>query len=171
MSNHFFFFWLRFAPSHGAAQLDGGGDPLPVELGARFRLLEHLVLAHLAACMEHFAPFRLELQSRPDRHARLSSFRQWLRGNSWARLELLRASSPVLGSRRGADGSHRTQTVRAARRWLPHKQCLTSVLWWEVCDVSHDPSCSQNGDLDEAKERFVWRCKFFSSWSDIILSA
>ena len=26
-----------------------------------------------------------------------------------------------------------------------------------------------NGDLDDAKEEIVWRCKIFSSWSDFIL--
>ena len=33
----------------------------------------------------------------------------------------------------------------------------------------HDPSCSQNTDLDDAKEGIVWRCKLFSSWSNIVL--
>ena len=47
---------LRFGPSQWAARLNGGGGPLPLELGARFGLLEQFrVLAHLAACTEHVA--------------------------------------------------------------------------------------------------------------------
>ena len=46
------------------ARLDGGGDPLSLELGARIELLEQLrVLAHLATCTECVTPSRLELQS------------------------------------------------------------------------------------------------------------
>ena len=45
------------------------------------------------------------------------SLQQWFGRNGWARL-LLRVSSPVLGSRRGVDGSHRTQAARADRCWL-----------------------------------------------------
>ena len=33
----------------------------------------------------------------------------------------------VLGSRRGVDGSHRTQTARAARRWLRRRHSSSSV--------------------------------------------
>ena len=62
------------------------------------------------------------------------------------------ASSPVLGSRRGVDGSHRTQAVCAARRWLRRRLGFASVSVLEACGVSHDPSCSSNGDLDDAKE-------------------
>ena len=52
---------------------------LTLKLGARFRLLKQLqVLGHLAACMECIAPFWLELQSWPGRHAQLSSLHQWL---------------------------------------------------------------------------------------------
>ena len=40
----------------------------------------------------------------------------------WAHLLLLRASLPVLGSRRVMDDSHRTQAARAARRWLRRRQ-------------------------------------------------
>ena len=48
------------------AWLDGGGDPLSLELGARIELLEQLrVLAHLATCSECVTPSRLELQSGP----------------------------------------------------------------------------------------------------------
>ena len=40
-------------PSYRAAQLDGGGDPLSLELGSRIELLEQLrILAHLATCSE-----------------------------------------------------------------------------------------------------------------------
>ena len=39
-------------------------------------------------------------------------------------LLLLSASSSVLESRQRVDGSHRTQAVRAARRWLRCKQCV-----------------------------------------------
>ena len=47
-------------------QLDGGGDPLSLELGARIELLEQLrVLAHLATCSECVTSSRLELQSEP----------------------------------------------------------------------------------------------------------
>ena len=34
--------------------------------------------------------------------------------------------------------------------------------------ISCNPSCSSNGDLDDAKERMVWRCKLFSSWSGFV---
>ena len=157
-------------PGKTTFSLDGGGDPLSLELGARIELLEQLrVLAHLVTCTECVTPSRLELQSGPGRHARLPSLRQWLRRNGWARLLLLRASPPVLGSRRGVDGSHRTQTARAARRWLRCRQRSSSVSGWEACGVSRDPSCSSNGDLVDAKQRIVWRCKLFSSWSGFVL--
>ena len=77
----------------------------------------------------------------------------------------------VLGSRRGVDGSHGTQTARAARRWLRRRQRSSSVSRWEACGVSRDPSCSPNGDLDDAKQGIVWRCKLFSSWSGFVFSA
>ena len=81
------------------ARLDGGGDPLSLELGARIELLEQLrVLAHLATCTECVIPSRLELQSGPGRHARLPSLHQWLRRNGWAHLLLLRARSRRLAS-------------------------------------------------------------------------
>ena len=47
------------------------------------------------------------------------------------------------GSRRGVDGSHRTQAARAARRWLRRGQRSSSV---SLCGVSRDPSCISNGD-------------------------
>ena len=148
------------------------GDPFPLELGARIEVLEPLrVLAHLATCTEYIAPSRLELQSGPGRHARLCSQRQWFRRNGWARLLLLRASPPVLGSRRGVDGSHRTQEARAAWRWLRRRQRFTSVSGWQACVVSRDPSCSYNGDLDDLKEGIVWWCKLFSSWSGFVFYA
>ena len=84
---------------------------------------------------------------------------------------LLRASSPVLGSRRGVDGSHRTQTARPARRWLRRRQRSSSVSGWEASGVYHNPSCSSNGDLDDAKQGIVWRCKLFLSWSGFVFSA
>ena len=163
---------FRFWSSQRAARLDGRGDPLSLELGARIELLEQLrVLAHLATCSECVIPSRLELQSGPGRHAWLPSQRQWLGRNGWARLLLLRAIPPVLGSRRGVDGSHRTQTARAARRWLRRRQHSSSVSWWEACGVSRYPSCSPNGDLDDAKQGILWRCKLFSSWSGFVFSA
>ena len=132
-------------------------------------LLKQLrVLAHLATCSECVTPSRLELQSGPGRHSRLCSLRQWFRRNGWARLLLLRASSPVLGSRQGVDGSHQTQAVRAARRRLRRRQRSSPVSGWEACGVSRDPSCSLNGDLDDAKEGIVWRSKLFSSWSGFV---
>ena len=155
---------FRLGPSSRAARLDGGGDSLSLELGARIELLEQLrVLTHLATCTECVTPSRLELQSEPGRPARMSSLRQWFRGNGWARLVLLRASSSVLGPRRGVDGSHRTQAARAARRWLRRRQRSSFVSGWETCGISRDLSCSSNGDLDDAKEGIVWRCKLFSS--------
>ena len=58
----------------GSARLVDGGGSLALELGARYGFLEQFrVLAHLAACTERVAPFWLELQSGPSRHARLSS--------------------------------------------------------------------------------------------------
>ena len=88
--------------------------------------------------------------------------------NGWAHLLLLRASSPVSGSRQGVDGSHRTQAARAARHWLNRRQRSSSVSRWEACGVSGDPSCSSNGDLDYAKQGIVWRCKLFSSRSGFV---
>ena len=70
---------------------------------------------------------------------------------------------PFLGSRRGEDGSHRTQTARAARRWLRRRQRSSYVSGWEAYGVSRDPSCSPNGDLDNAKQGIIWRSKLFSS--------
>ena len=50
------------------ARLDGGGDPLSLELGASFELLEQLrVLAHLATCSECVTPYhRAGLADMPD---------------------------------------------------------------------------------------------------------
>ena len=163
---------FRFWSSQRAARLDGEGDPLSLELGARIELLEQLrVLAHLATCTECVTPSRLELQGGPGRHAWLPSLQQWPGRNGWARLLLLRASTPVLGSCRGVDGSNRTQKACAARRWLRRRQRSSSVSRWEACGVSRDPSCSPNGDLDDAKQGIVWRCKLFSSWSGFVFSA
>ena len=159
---------LRFEPSQWAARLDGGGGPLPLELGARFGLLEQFrVLAHLAACTERIAPSRFELQRGLGRHARLCSLLQWFGRNGWARLLLLRASPSVLESRRGVDGSHRTQAARAPRRRLRHRQRSASVSGWEACGVSRDPSSSQNGDLDDSKEGIYDYANF--SHRDLIL--
>ena len=104
-------------------------------------------------------------------HARLPSLRQLPRRNGWARLLLLRASPPILGLRRGVDGSHRTQTACAAQRWLHRRQRSSSVSGWEAYGVSRDPSCSPNSVLDDAKQGIVWRCKLFSSWSGFVFSA
>ena len=135
------------------------------ELGARFKLLEQLwVLTHWVTCTECFAPFQLKLQGRPGRHARLCLLWQWSGRNGWAHLLLLR----VLGSCQRVDGSHWTQAALAARHWLHHRQHFTYVSGWEACGVSRDLSCCQNGDLDNAKERMVWWCKLFSSWSGFV---
>ena len=66
----------------GAARLDGREDLLPLELGARIELIEQLrVLAYLATYSECVTPSQLELQSGPNRHARLCSLRRWFRRN------------------------------------------------------------------------------------------
>ena len=92
-----------------------------MELGARFWLLEQLrVLTHLAACTERVAPCRLDIQSE---FVRLPPPRQCPRRKGFERLLLLRAGSPVLESRRGVEGLHRSQTARAVRRWLCRGQC------------------------------------------------
>ena len=101
----------------------------------------------------------------------LRSLQQWLGRNGWAHLLQLRAGSPVLGSRLGVHGLHRTQTARAARRWLRRGQSFGSVSGWELCGVSREPSCCQNDDLDDAKEEIIWRCKLFSLWFDIVVYA
>ena len=68
---------FRFKPSYQAAQLDGSGDLLPLELGVRIELLEQLlIIAHLATFTECINPSRLELRASlagmPD-YARCSS--------------------------------------------------------------------------------------------------
>ena len=104
-----------------------------MELDARFGLLEQLrVLAHRAACTERVAPCRQGIQSRFDRHTLLPPLRQWPGRNDFSRLLLLRAGSPVLESRRGVYGPHRSQTARAARRWLGRGQCWPSVYRGEM---------------------------------------
>ena len=61
---------FRLGSSSRSARLVGGGDSLPVELGARFGLLEQLrVLAHLAASSKRVGPQRLGLQSVLSRYA------------------------------------------------------------------------------------------------------
>ena len=51
---------LRFGSSLWVARLDGRGDPLPLELGARIELLKQFrVFAHLAACTKRVASSRL----------------------------------------------------------------------------------------------------------------
>ena len=75
---------------------------------------------------------------------------------------------PFWLSRLGVDGSHRIQAARAARRWLRQRQRFTSVSGWVGRGVYRDPSCSQNGDLDDVKEGIVWRWKLFSSWSGFV---
>ena len=133
---------VGFASDNLVDRLVDGGGSLALELGDRFRLLEQLqVLVHSAACTKCVAPSRLELQSGPDWHARLPSLQQWLKRNGWARLQLLRVTSPVLESRRGVDSLHRNQ-ARAAWRCLRHRQCFTFVSRWEACGVSRDASCS-----------------------------
>ena len=99
---------VSFGSSRGSERLVDGGGSLAMELGIRFGLLEHLM-----AYMERVAPFRLELQSRPGRHGRLSSLWLWLwlRRNGWAHLLLLQTSSSVLESRQRVDDLHQTQLV------------------------------------------------------------
>ena len=108
---------LPFGSSRESVRLVDGGGSLALELGVRFRLLEQL-LAHLAACTEYVTPFRLELQSGPGRHVRLSSLRLWLWRNDWACLLLLWADSSVLESCQRVDDPYRTQAARAARRCM-----------------------------------------------------
>ena len=106
---------FRFGSSRGATRLIAGGDLLSMELGARLELLEHLrVLTHLTTYPERVSLQRLGSQSMLGRHARLSSLRQWFRGNGFARLLLLRAGSPVLETLLGVDGLHQSQSSRAA---------------------------------------------------------
>ena len=59
----------------------------------------------------------------------------------------------------------KSQQLCAARRWLRRGPYLPSVSSWGSCGVSRDPSCGLNGDLDDAKEENICRCKLFSSWS------
>ena len=80
------------------------------------------LLAHRAARTERVAPCRLSFQSGFGRHARLPPLQGWLGRNGLARLQLLRAGSPVLESRRRVDGPHRSQTARTARPWLRRRQ-------------------------------------------------
>ena len=74
-------------------------------------------------------------------------------------------------ARWGVDSSHRTQAARAVRRWLRRRQYFISVSGWEAYGVFRDPSCSQNGYLDDAKEGMVWQCKLFTSWSGFLFKA
>ena len=151
---------LRILWRNGSAVVRG--DSLPVELGARHEHFEHLrVLAHQATRSKRVGPQRLHI-----RQTWLSPLR--FRRNGLARLLLLRAGSLVLEPRRRLDGSHQPQTARAARHKLRHGQCWLSVSGWEAKGVSRDPSCSQNGDLGDAKQGIVWGCKFFSSGSDLV---
>ena len=86
---------LRFGPCQWAARLDRGRGPLRLKLGARFGFLEQFrVLVHLAACTERVALSQLEFSERAWPTCWLYSLRQWLGRNGWARLLLLRASSP-----------------------------------------------------------------------------
>ena len=55
--------------------------------------------------------------------------------------------------------------TRAARCWLRRGQFWPSVSAWEAWGVSRDPSSNKNGDLGDAEQGIVWRCKLFSSWS------
>ena len=87
--------------------------------------------------------------------------------DDWSHLLLPRAGSPVLGSRRGVDGSHRTQAARAARLWLRCGQHSSSVSGWEAWGISHDPRCSSNGDLADAKEGLYDDANF--SHRDLVL--
>ena len=119
---------LRFGSSGEAARLVAGEDSFPMELSARLELLEQLrVLAHIAAHPKCVGPSRLGLQSVPDRLVWLPPLQQGTRRNGLARLLLLRAGTGVLGSRRVVNGSYQSQAARAARRWLRHRQCCTSV--------------------------------------------
>ena len=87
---------------------------------SEFSLTWRLVRNALSLCGLNF---RAGLADMPD-CPRCSS---GLEETAETRLLLLRASPPVLGSRRGVDGSHRTQTARAARRWLRRRQRSSSV--------------------------------------------
>ena len=155
---------FRFRPSKRAARLDGGGDPLPLELGARIELLEQLwVLTHLATCTERVASSRAGLADMPDCY-RCSSGLNETAEHTFYHYERVRLFWDHVGD---VNGSHQNPEACAARRWLRRRR-FTSVSEWEVCGVSRDPSCSLNGDLVDAKEGIVWRCKLFASWSRIV---
>ena len=126
---------FRFGSARGATRLVAG-DSLPMELGARFGLLEQFrVFDHQAALLEGLTPFRLDFQRRAGWYAWLSPLRQWFGKNGEARFRLLRASPPVLESRPGVDNSHRSQAVSAVRSWLRRGQCWPSLERWEMCVV------------------------------------
>ena len=161
---------FRCRSSGETARLVVKGDSLPVGLGARHEHSEQLrVLAHLATRPKRFGPQQLGLQSMHIRQTWLSPLRQWFRWNGLAHLLLLRAGSPVLEPRRGVDSSHQPQTGRAAQCWLRCGHRWPSVSGWEAKGVSHNPSCSQNGDLGDVKQGMVWGCKLLSSGSDLVL--
>ena len=94
-----------------------------MELGASFGLLEQLqALAHLAAYTERIAPCRLGIQHGFGIHARLHPLQQWP-GRTTLHPSTTESRFAILASRRGVDGPHRSQTARAARRWLRRVQC------------------------------------------------
>ena len=85
-------------------------------------------------------PSRLELQSGPGRHARLRSLRQWVGRNSWARLLLLRVSSPVLGSRLSSQQQYITRGISSDETHLT-----------EPYNMQHSrPKCDPN--IGEARQ-------------------
>ena len=98
--------------ARGATRLVAGWDSLPIELGARFGLLEQpWVLAYLAARSERVTIRWLGFQGGLSRYAPLCSLQQWSGTNGFARLLILRTSPPVLEARQTVDGQHWSQTV------------------------------------------------------------
>ena len=131
------------------ARLDSGGNPLPLELGFRFELLEQLrVLAHLEACTKRVALSRLEFQSGPWQTCPdvLAASVVWKK----------RLSTPTTASefvRSGITSGEWTARIE------PKQLVLLDVAY--VVDNLLPPF--QNSDLDDAKEGIIRRCKLFSS--------
>ena len=113
-------------------------------LGSGF--LNSSVLAHLAAYTGRVALFRLELQSWPGRHAAVAQMKRLSTTSTTA------SEFTCFGITSGSGWPASNPSS-----WC----CLTlvtSVSREEAGSVSLDTNCSQNGDLDDAKEGIVWRC-------------
>ena len=98
---------VRFKSARGATQLIAGWDLLPMELGARFELLEQQSSCSLCSSLGTRCPTTAGLGG----HAWLRWQWHWSRGNSFARYLLLLTDPPVLESCQGVDGPHWSQIV------------------------------------------------------------